>query len=53
MPEKPLLPKRTTPNNRQHDQEYHWEIEVYLENYILCFTPNGFCRDLRLDLCQI
>jgi hypothetical protein len=30
------------------DQEYHWEIEVYMEMWSMCFSPCGFCADLNL-----
>lgn len=30
-------------------QEYKWEMEVYMEIYALCFTPCGMCYDLDLN----
>jgi len=34
--------------NNTDNQEYYWEILLYLENYGLCFTPNGICNDLDI-----
>jgi hypothetical protein len=48
---KPVIRIPTICNADNDQQEYKWEMEVYLENYELCFTPNGMCADL--DVCKI